>query len=101
MALVRPLSAQLQKVAIEELGEVPSRIDKDLEDLKAWIKLQPHLRARTDDQYLIQFLRGCKYSMEKAKKKVDYIHAIRTKWPEMFHIIDLDDKRFRDFYNTG
>ncbi|XP_013105391.1 clavesin-1 [Stomoxys calcitrans] len=101
MLQLMPLSAELQKVAIEELGEVPSRIPQDLENLKLWIKQQPHLRARTDDQFLIQFLRGCKYSLEKAKSKLEYALAVRTKFHEYFQFTDVDDVQFRRYHNTG
>uniref|UniRef100_A0A1I8P691 CRAL-TRIO domain-containing protein n=1 Tax=Stomoxys calcitrans TaxID=35570 RepID=A0A1I8P691_STOCA len=101
MVQVKPLNDVLQKVAIEELGEVPSRIPEDLEYLKTWISQQPHLRARTDDQFLIQFLRGCKYSREKAKQKLDYYHYMRTTKKDLFQLTDVDNKKFRDFHNTG
>ncbi|XP_075166384.1 alpha-tocopherol transfer protein-like [Haematobia irritans] len=101
MVQLKPLSEELQKVAIEELGEIPSRIPEDLEYLKTWINQQPHLRARMDDQFLIQFLRGCKYSREKAKEKLDYFHYLRTKKPEICHITNVDERKFRNLHNSG
>uniref|UniRef100_A0A1I8Q6M1 CRAL-TRIO domain-containing protein n=1 Tax=Stomoxys calcitrans TaxID=35570 RepID=A0A1I8Q6M1_STOCA len=101
MANIRPLSEELQKIAIEELGEVPSRISADLKALKTWIEQQPHLRARTEDQFLIQFLRGSKYSLERAKEKIDLFYSLKTKYPEMFGAIDVDEPRFREIHNLG
>ncbi|XP_073847094.1 alpha-tocopherol transfer protein-like [Musca autumnalis] len=101
MVDIQPLSAELQKVAINELGEVPSRIPQDLQALKDWISMQPHLRARTDDQFLIQFLRGCKYSLEKAKEKIDNYFSIKTKCPALFLTTNIDDSEFRRFHNIG
>ncbi|XP_075168201.1 alpha-tocopherol transfer protein-like [Haematobia irritans] len=95
------LSEELQKIAIEELNELPSRIPQDLEILKTWLKQLPHLRARTDDRILIQFLRGCKYSLEKAKKKMEYMYEIKSKYPEYFLITNVDDPKFRSYHNTG
>lgn len=46
MALIRPLSDELQKVAIVELNEDPKRITQDLETIKEWIKKTPHLNSR-------------------------------------------------------
>lgn len=79
MANIRPLSDKLQKIAIEELHEVPDRIADDLHKLKIWIAKTPHLKSRTgkwkvttnislslfinfyyiiiDDQFLVSFLR--------------------------------------------
>lgn len=101
MAAIKPLTEHLQKVAIKELAEVPSRIPEDLQALKTWIKQQPHLRARMDDQFLIQFLRGCKYSLERAKEKLDLYFTLKSKYPQMFAPTDVDDPNFRLMHNLG
>jgi len=101
MVKIRPISAELQKVAIEELNEDPARIPDDIEALKTWIKQQPYLKARTDDQFLLAFLRGCKYSLEKAKSKIDKYYTLRTRYPEMFTINDVKDPRIREILNLG
>uniref|UniRef100_A0A1I8QDJ5 CRAL-TRIO domain-containing protein n=1 Tax=Stomoxys calcitrans TaxID=35570 RepID=A0A1I8QDJ5_STOCA len=101
MAQIRPLSAELQKIACEDLGEVPSRIPEDLAALKLWIQQQPHLHSRTDDQFLIQFLRGCKHSLERAKEKLDHFYALRTKYPETFCATNIDDPKFRAYFDQG
>lgn len=101
MAQIRPLSEELQKAAIEQLGENPANIPADLEALKTWIKQQPHLRANTDDQFLIAFLRGCKYSLEKTKSKIDKFFTLKSKFPEMFGATDIDDPKFREILRLG
>lgn len=83
MAQIRPLTPELQKKAIEELFEEPSRIEQDLEAFKQWIKKSPHIKGRTDDQFLISFLRGCKYSLERAKQKYDLYYTLKTHIPEL------------------
>lgn len=83
MVNIRPLSPALQKKAIEELNEDPERIPKDLETFREWIKKSSHLKARDDDQFLISFLRGCKYSLERAKQKFDLYHTLKTHIPEL------------------
>ncbi|XP_067627406.1 retinol-binding protein pinta-like [Eurosta solidaginis] len=98
---IRPISEQLQKIAVEELNEVPERIDADIEAVRTWIKQQPHLRARDDDQFLIAFLRGCKYSLEKVKGKIDKFYTFRTKYPECFGAFDVDDEDVRRIINAG
>ncbi|XP_018784492.1 PREDICTED: alpha-tocopherol transfer protein-like [Bactrocera latifrons] len=84
MSNIRPLTPELAKRAQEELGEVPDRIDADIEQLREWILKQPHLTARTDDQFLVAFLRGCKYSTEKAKHKLDNYYAMRNVVTELY-----------------
>jgi len=81
---IRSLSPELAKKAHDELGEVPERIDEDIETLRTWISKQPHLKARQDAQFLIAFLRGCKYSLEKTKLKLDNFYAMRGAVPELY-----------------
>lgn len=101
MAQIKPLPPHLQKIAEEELYEVPSRIPEDLEALKLWIKQQPHLKTRTNDQFLIQFLRGCKYSLERAKEKINLFYTLKTKFPNMLGAYDVDDDKFRRIQRLG
>lgn len=97
---VRPLNEALKKVAREELNEVESRIPQDIITLREWLDKQPHLKARTDDQFLVSFLRGCKYSLEKAKSKIDYFYTIKTMMPELFSENKMDDRAI-SFCRTG
>ncbi|KAL9914257.1 alpha-tocopherol transfer protein-like isoform 1-T3 [Glossina fuscipes fuscipes] len=101
MLQIRPLNEDLQRKATEELNEVPTRIHEDLIAFRSWIEQQPHLSANTDDQFLIAFLRGCKYSLEKAKKKIDSYYSIKTKFPVLFNITDVANTRFRDVFRLG
>lgn len=101
MTAIRRLNDDLQRSAIEELGEVPERILEDLDILKKWLATQPHLKANTDNQFLLAFLRGCKFSVEKAKSKIDKYYTIRSKFPSTFQIIDVDNKRFRELQQLG
>ncbi|EDV97109.1 alpha-tocopherol transfer protein [Drosophila grimshawi] len=101
MPEIRPLSASLQRTAIEELNEVPDRLDADIATLRTWIKQQPHLRSRSDDQFLVAFLRGCKFSLEKAKAKLDKYYTLRTLYPEFYTISDVDSKRTHELLRLG
>ncbi|XP_075164999.1 clavesin-2-like [Haematobia irritans] len=101
MAKIFALSEELQKIANNELGEVPSRIPDDLQALKTWIQLQPHLKVRDDDQFIIQFLRGSKYSLEKAKEKIDLFFSLKGKYPELCNITNVDDPKFREMNGMG
>uniref|UniRef100_A0A1I8PNA3 CRAL-TRIO domain-containing protein n=1 Tax=Stomoxys calcitrans TaxID=35570 RepID=A0A1I8PNA3_STOCA len=100
MSNIRPLNADLQKAAAE-IGEDPSRLAEDLAALKEWIRQQPHLKANTDDQLLVTFLRGCKFSMERAKAKIDKFYTLKTKFPELFRPTDVDDPKFRELFRLG
>lgn len=98
---IRKLSDDLQQVAIDELNEVPERMHLDVEAMRSWIKQMPNLKSRDDDQFLISFLRGCKYSLEKAKKKLEMYYMARTTTPEFFANRDPTDKFLDEIINLG
>ncbi|XP_064076633.1 uncharacterized protein LOC135194772 [Vanessa tameamea] len=97
---IRPLCAELAKKAQDELNEDPARIASDVQHVKDWLSKQPHLRARKDDQWLVAFLRGCKYSLERTKEKLDLYYSMRTLAPDLFSVLP-GDKVFTDIMNIG
>ncbi len=60
MVSIRPLNSELQKIAIEELNEVPSRISEDLEAIREWLAKQSHLKSRTGGFQIIIFDKKCR-----------------------------------------
>lgn len=92
MTNLRPLNPELEEVARNDLNEVQSRIPEDLEAFRAWILKEPHLKARTDDQFLIAFLRFCKYNLEDAKKRIDYFYTYKTTSKDLLKSHCIDDK---------
>lgn len=101
MSTIRPLNASLAAVAENELNEVPSRVAEDLEHLKQWLTKQNHINGRTDDQFLIAFLRGCKFSLERVKEKLDMYYTIRTAIPEFYSNRDSSDKKLQSCMKLG
>lgn len=101
MINIRPLTPALAALSAEELNETPERLADDLLALKAWIKQSPHLRVRTDDQFLVTFLRGCKFSLEKAKQKFDLYYTVRSDMPEVMLQRDPLDERLQTIIRLG
>ncbi|KAM7345449.1 alpha-tocopherol transfer protein-like [Cochliomyia hominivorax] len=101
MSNLRPLPQELQEIACLELNEVPSRIPQDLTDFKEWLEKQHHLKTRMDDQFLISFLRGCKYGMEKAKLKIDRYYTLKTKYPDFYTIQNLNEAQVKEILELG
>uniref|UniRef100_A0A1B0BRS3 CRAL-TRIO domain-containing protein n=1 Tax=Glossina palpalis gambiensis TaxID=67801 RepID=A0A1B0BRS3_9MUSC len=97
---IRSLCDELQKVAKEELNEIEDCIGDNIEALRDWIHKQRHLRARTDDQFLVAFLRGSKYSLEKAKSKIDYFYTFKTLMPE-YCCNKVIDEKWLNILRTG
>ena len=80
---IRPLNSELQKIAAENLQETQEKIEDEVPALKDWIRNSPHLSARTDEQFLIAFLRFCHYDLEKSKEQIDAFYTLRTSIPEI------------------
>lgn len=101
MAYIKALPIELQKLAENELSEMPEKISKDLEVFRTWIEKQPHLNARLDNQFLIQFLRRCKYNLEKAKYKIHLYYTLKTRFPEFSNVTDVNCDQFREIHSYG
>ncbi|XP_022820990.1 clavesin-2-like isoform X1 [Spodoptera litura] len=97
---VRPLSLALQEKAALELYETPNKLENGLKELKEWISQQPHLKARTDDQWLAAFLRGTKHNLDRAKEKIDLYYSLRTVSPDLFRFRQTNP-RFKYLLGTG
>lgn len=98
---IRPLCTALQVIARDELGEDPEKIEECLVKLREWIHQTPHLKARTDDQFLVMFLRGCKYKLDKVKEKLDMFYTLRTHSPELMLNRDPLDPKLRAIIKLG
>ncbi|XP_045535899.1 uncharacterized protein LOC106711727 [Papilio machaon] len=96
----RSLSNALAEIAQRELNEDPKRVDDDLRHIKEWLAKQKHLRARSDNQWLLAFLRGCKFSLERTKEKIYQYYSIRNIAPDCFRI-KYSDPAFNEILETG
>uniref|UniRef100_A0A6J0RM57 alpha-tocopherol transfer protein-like isoform X1 n=1 Tax=Bactrocera dorsalis TaxID=27457 RepID=A0A6J0RM57_BACDO len=94
MSQIRPLAPELAAVARTELNEVETDIASKIIELRRWIEEQPYLTARTDDQFLVGFLRFCKYNMDDAKKRIDYYYTYKTTAGDLLKSRRIDDKVF-------
>lgn len=91
---MRPLSPTLAEIAFRDLNEFPERIEQDLFILKEWIRKERHLRARTSDEFLIAFLRRCKYSLEDTKKRIDAFFTYYNVFPEVLRNRCVNCRKF-------
>jgi len=98
---IRPLNSSLQIIARDELNEDPERIQEVLDAFREWIKKSQHLKARTDDQFLVTFLRGTKYFLERTKQKFEMYYTLRTHIPELIHGRDPMDPKMRAIIKLG
>lgn len=54
----------------------------------------------TDDQRLKTFLRGCKFSLEKVKKKLDMYYTMRNAVPEFFANRDASKPELKSLFDV-
>ncbi|VVC91860.1 unnamed protein product [Leptidea sinapis] len=99
--MIRELSPELAQIAKTELNENPNTTPSDITYLKEWISKQPHLRARTDDQWLVALLRGCKFSLEKVKTKIDLFYTLRSTASDITLKMKPTESEFIDFLRLG
>ncbi|KAB0797293.1 hypothetical protein PPYR_08287 [Photinus pyralis] len=98
---IRAISEKLSDTAAKELNEDPKRTRETLEAFDEWLRKQRHLQVRNDYQHLIAFLRGCKWSLARAKQKIDGYYTFKTLIPEMFRRRDPLSEEMQAVLRTG
>ena len=102
---ISKLDAPAIKRVTDALGEDDSRRKHTIRTIREWLQKQPHLRHCemgtnselfilsnwllifhnfTEDRNILAFARGCKYSIEKTKRKLDLMLTMRSALPEFF-----------------
>jgi len=94
------LPAHNYEYAEQVLGETKENRDQCLMEIQKWLDDNPRINANRDTTSLIHFLRGSKFQMEKAKKRIETFYQMRAErieWfadrnplkPELEEILDL------------
>lgn len=79
------LSDHARQFAIENLNETDENRDVCLEDIRSWLREEvPWINARTEDKYLLPFLRGCKFDLPKTKQKIINFYTMKKERPQWF-----------------
>lgn len=64
------LPAAHYEFAKQKLGETSEMRDRCLGEINSWLDENPHINAQRDAVCLLQFLRGAKFQMDKAKRRI-------------------------------
>ncbi|KAJ9598893.1 hypothetical protein L9F63_026571 [Diploptera punctata] len=70
--------------AIECLNEAEEKRDQCIHEILEWLQTQSNLRARNDPVNVVRFLRGCKFDIERTKRKITNYYELRARCPEWF-----------------
>ncbi|XP_063924000.1 alpha-tocopherol transfer protein-like [Zophobas morio] len=95
MFLVQPTLEQ-QTLFRNALDENSHNIQSEIEILKKWLKEQPHLPDTWDEHCLLHFLKGCKFSVETSKKKLENYFIFRATLPEFFSNRDVRNPEIKE-----
>lgn len=68
---VENLPAEVYKFAEQSLGETREIRQKSLAELIKWLDENPSINAPRDSTFLLHFLRGSKFRIEHAKKRIE------------------------------
>lgn len=97
---IREIPIELLKVAQTELNEVPEKMMIHIETIRDWIK-GSHMKVRSDAQFLLAFLRGCKFDLVKVKQKLELFYSVRQKSPEIMLHRDTNNERVIGMIRQG
>ncbi|XP_021933626.1 alpha-tocopherol transfer protein-like isoform X2 [Zootermopsis nevadensis] len=95
MTLRQP-NPEMQAFIRKKLNENVNTTQENVQHIKDWLAKQPHLPNFDDDQRITTFLRGCKFSLEKTKRKLDMFFTMRAAVPDFFNDRDVARPALKD-----
>lgn len=66
------LKKELYEDAFKLLGETAEVRNEQILIIQKWLADNPNINGQTDPRTIIFFLRGCKFDLEKTKKKIQW-----------------------------
>uniref|UniRef100_A0A1I8I7K9 CRAL-TRIO domain-containing protein n=2 Tax=Macrostomum lignano TaxID=282301 RepID=A0A1I8I7K9_9PLAT len=88
------------KRAEKELNEKPAQVTAHIASLRRWLGSMPHLRCRTDDRFLLRFLRVAKFDQSRAQMLLDNYLTIRKSpkgTPSWFDYPSVDSPEVKEY----
>ncbi|XP_029671464.1 retinol-binding protein pinta-like isoform X2 [Formica exsecta] len=76
------LTSKDKEYAAVHLNETDENREKAIAEIKRWIENSDDLYGRTDDFFILQFLRTCKFNIEKTKIRMRNYYQQRHDLPE-------------------
>lgn len=99
------LDTKTLEKARKELNEIPEERISHIETLRKWVEDQPHLTCRTDDGFLLRFLRTAKFSQLRAQQMIDNFCTVRSVpgkgAPEWFEGMDPLSPKVQEIIDLG
>jgi len=99
------LSSKSIKKAADELNEKPKEVQSHIDTLREWVQSQPHITSRTDDAFLLRFLRVAKFSQLRAQEVLENFCTVRSieekGAPEWFKDLDPSTDKMQEMLDLG
>ncbi|KAK9871003.1 hypothetical protein WA026_009963 [Henosepilachna vigintioctopunctata] len=78
------LPTEVRQYAIETLHETKENRKRGMQAIKSFASKNPHLHIRTEDKYILPYLRNCKFDIEKTKEKLKNFYKMKRDRTELF-----------------
>lgn len=92
----------VQRVALNELHEDQERRIQSLEQLRNWLRKNPDVvNMKTDDNFLLRFLRFNKFSVPMSEQTILKYLNIRRTFPHLSTRLDVLDVKLNDIISSG
>jgi hypothetical protein len=80
------------KRAKKEINEKDAKqVAADIKYIRDWLEKQDHLKSRMDDDFILKFLRGSKFSYSKCQQMIENFWVNRTELRDVFYERNLSD----------
>ena len=90
---MQPVGPEAKAVAEKELREIPENIQEGLAQLKKYLEEDKKLHFKTDDDFLLIFLRPCKFYANSAYELMKRVAEFKEKNAVLFDsILPADEK---------
>ncbi|XP_012222901.1 retinol-binding protein pinta-like [Linepithema humile] len=97
----RKLTIEEKEYAAANLNETDENREKAITHIRHWIQENDDLCARTDDFFILRFLRVCKFDIEKTKTRIRNYYKQRFDLPEWFANKDPLRPELQDLLDEG
>lgn len=78
------LNESALKYAKEQLNETKLKRFESVREIQKWLEENPKINSNKNEEAILPFLRGCKYDMERTKKKIKNYYDMKRDVPEWF-----------------
>ncbi|XP_072759669.1 retinol-binding protein pinta-like [Anoplolepis gracilipes] len=95
------LSNEDKQYAAAHLNETDENREDAIAEMKRWIEESDDLYARTDDFFILRFLRVCKFNTEKTKIRMRNYYKQRLDVPEWFTNRNPFQPEMQELLNLG